>query len=116
MENNKLTKVSLTISLGGIFILLIFSQTQEIKNLSIKETLKRGEGDFVKITGKITRLTETQGLYILNLKDQTGEITVIVFKNKDKISLKENSFVEIEGETKEYENRMEIIANKLKII
>ena len=111
MQNTKLFKISLAISLLGIFLLLTILEYQTIPLYKIgdinKDLLERS----VRIQGSITSIKETQGLYILKVKD-TSTITIIVFK-EDPIDLKKNSLLEIEGKVAEYKETLEIIADKI---
>ena len=67
----------------------------------------------VKINGEITRVTETPGLYILTIKDETAEITSIIFK-EESINIQKGKEIEIEGQITLYEDKLEIIAKQIK--
>src|SRR3989344_7817544 len=101
MNDNSLLKLSLICSLIGIFILIIISERIDISQSNIANITKNDVDKSVKIKGYITRLTETPGLYIMNIKDSTAEITTIVFK-EDKINITRGSLVEVEWKVKEY--------------
>ena len=111
MNQTSLIKLSLTISLLGIFSLLTILEYSTIQLYQIKDINKDLLETKVKIQGTITNIKETPGLYILNIKD-TSIITVIIFK-EDPINIKKNSKVEIEGKVTEYNKELEIIADKI---
>ncbi len=105
-------KTSLIISLLGILILLIYSEnitlpTKNIQNITNKDVYKK-----IKIIGKLTRLTDLPGLMILNIKDNTEQMTVVVFK-EEKLNINKNDFLEIQGKVAEYRGELEIIAEKI---
>ena len=110
MEENTILKIALLVSLTGILVIIFISGSIEVKEYKIKEISKDLIDKEIKVSGIITRITETPGLLILNLKDSTGEITSIIFK-EDPINLTENQEIEIQGKVKEYKNKLEIEAN-----
>lgn len=107
--------MSFSLSLIGIFILLIVSETESKNIIDIKESLEKEVDQEVKIKGKITTLTETPGLILLNLKDNTGEIKALLFK-EEKINLQKSIQVEVTGIIKEYKNEKEIEISSIKRI
>ena len=114
MENHKLLKISLIISLIGTFSLLLILEYQEIPLYKIEQITKEQLETKVRIQGTILKIKETPGLYILDIRD-TKTITTIAFK-EEQINFKRNSFVEIEGKVQEYQNELEIIADKIILI
>ncbi len=115
MHEKTLLKISLITSLVGILILLIILDKIDISDSDIASINKTLIDKQVKIKGEITRTTETPGLYILNVKDNTGNIDIIIFK-EDKIELKKGDIVEIEGQITEYQDKLELIAKKVIIL
>jgi RecJ-like exonuclease len=107
-----LFKTSLTFALLGILLLLIYSEniTIEIKNIS--NITNKDMDKYVKVTGLVTRTTDTPGLFILNIKDKTSQIKVIIFK-EEKINIKQDDFLIIEGKVTEYKGELEIQAEKI---
>lgn len=59
-------------------------------------------------------LKETPGLYIINLKDSTGEIPIIVFKEDD-LNLTKNQLIEVQGIIVEYKDNPEVQAKTIKV-
>ena len=80
--------------------------THSLRN--IKENLD----DFVKVKGNIESFYETPGLYLINIVDDSGIITVVVFK-EDEINLIEVEFIEVMGSVVEYGDEIEIIAKEI---
>lgn len=114
MKDSTLLKLSIVCSLIGIFILLIISEKIDISKSNISAINKNTIDKKVKIKGYITSITETPGLYIMNIKDETGEITAIVFK-EEPLDIKKGSIVEVEGKVLEYNDKLEISADLIKI-
>lgn len=112
MDNKKLFDICLLLSLLGIFCLALLSENLELEEIPISNITYKMLDQRVKISGFITRVSETPGLYILNVEDNSSEITVIIFK-KENISLLKNSYVSIEGSISEYKNQTEIIAKEI---
>lgn len=111
MDNDRLFALCLISSMIGIFCLAIFLENYELKETPISNITKDLIDQKVRVTGFITKITETKGLYLLNLKND-GQINVLIFK-KENITLNKNSFVSIEGSVTEYENQTEIIAKRI---
>ena len=112
MKEKDLLKVSLVFSLIGILIIFILTGTLEARGYNIGDLNKDNVDDTVKVKGIITSYGETPGLYLINLKDDTGKITVIVFKDEE-IELQEGLKIEIVGQVTEYQDEIEIIAKEI---
>ncbi len=112
MEDSTLLKISLIISITGIFTLLFILEFSEVKPFQIKDITKKQLENQIKIQGEITSIKETPGLYILNVNDLTETITVIIFK-EDPLNIKKGMYIEVTGEVQEYKDELEIIADKI---
>ena len=112
MEEKTILKLSLAIAMTGIILLLFISETVEIKSYKIEDLTKKDAGKDVEVAGIITRVTETPGLFIFNIQDETGEITAILFKD-GKTNITANIHVEIQGEAQEYKGDIEIIVDQI---
>ncbi|MDD5650529.1 MAG: OB-fold nucleic acid binding domain-containing protein [Candidatus Nanoarchaeia archaeon] len=112
MENNQLFNLSLVVSIFGIFCLLLLAENLELKETPIKDINYKLMDQRVKTSGYIDRIFETKGLYLLDLKNNSSKITVLIFK-KENITLLKNSYVSVEGTVTEYKNQTEIIAKKV---
>jgi RecJ-like exonuclease len=115
MNEKTLLKISLIASLIGILILLIILDKIDISDSNINLINKTLIDKQVKIKGEVTRITETPGLYILNIKDNTGNIDIIIFK-ENKIDLEKGNIIQVEGQVTEYQNKIELIAKKVVIL
>jgi len=113
MKDETLLKISLCCTLLGILVILFIVENSEIPESNIGNITKDNLEQTVSVSGQITRITETPGLLILNLKDNTGEITAIIFK-EDNLTLQKNEIITIEGKIIEYNGELEIQADLLK--
>jgi len=107
MDEQTLFKLSLIISLTGLLLLMFISDSIEIKKYDIKDINNKLLEKTVKVSGIITRVTETPGLYIFDIRDKTGTITAIAFKDGF-VNLTKNEQVEIEGKIVKYKEKLEI--------
>lgn len=115
MQEKTLLKISLITSLVGILILLVILDKIDISDSNINQVNKTFLDKQVKIKGEITRITETPGLYIMNIKDNTGSIDVIIFK-EEKLELEKGNIIEVQGQVTEYQGKLELIAKKVVIL
>ncbi|MBI2106805.1 OB-fold nucleic acid binding domain-containing protein [Candidatus Woesearchaeota archaeon] len=115
MNESSLFKIALTVSLTGILILLLIVEYTDIKKVNISDIENMKEEEKIRVIGKINNVKETPGLYILDLQDDSGKISVIVFK-EEKLNISKGYKADIEGTVKEYQNKKELIANKIAIV
>jgi len=112
MKEKDLLKVSLIFSLIGIFIIFILTFTLEVDKYDIGSLSKDNLDETVKVKGVIEIFGESPGLYFITLKDDTGRIPIIVFKD-EKLELREGLELEIIGNVVEYQDKIEIIAKEI---
>ena len=116
MNENTLLKLSLIFSILGILIVLFISETVPVKLYEISEITEEKIDETVRIQGTVKRTSDTPEILIINLEDETGTITIILFKNDEEISLEKNQRVEIIGNVTEYKDQLEIVADQIKVI
>ena len=114
MQEKALLKIAMVCSLIGIFIILVIVERLEISESNISSINKNDLDEKVKIKGYINFVRETPGLLILNIQDDTGNITAIVFK-EDNMNLNKGDLIEIYGLVKEYKGNLEIEADSIKL-
>jgi aspartyl/asparaginyl-tRNA synthetase len=113
MKDSNLLKIAISFSLIGILAILLVSEFTPLPNTKISELQLKALNQKVKVYGQITSITETDKIFLLNLKDQTGEITILGFKDKN-ITLQKNQFIEVQGTLTEYKDRLEINTDLIK--
>ena len=52
---------------------------------------------------------------MINVKDDTGNIDVVVFKEEN-LELKEGDVIQVEGQVTEYQGKLEILAKRIIIL
>ena len=104
--------ISFIFSLIGILVVLLVSFVSSPKLYSISDLDKNDIDQVVRVRGNIESFHETPGLYLINLADDSGKITVVVFKN-DEMDLTEGMFVEVIGSVVEYGDQIEITAKEI---
>ncbi len=110
MDNQLLLKISLILSLIGIFTLLIISNLQPPVS-TIYELNKTKERKQIKLEGEIAWIREiNENFYLATLKDETGEIDLTL--NKE---IPINKQVEVIGELTIYNGKIQIQTKKIKL-
>ena len=113
MENTVLLKISIIISLVGILSMLFLAETLEVPLTKIKELEKKKIDEKIRVQGVIIQVKETPKAILFTLKDETGTITAIIFKEGSLI-LKKGQKVEVEGTLLEYQGKKEISVSWVK--
>ncbi len=116
MDENTLLKCSLLFCILGILAILFISETSSISLSKVSDITKENLEEKVRVEGYIKTIGDSPGLIILNLEDDNGTITVMLFKNEEEIALEKNQKVEIIGVLTEYKGQLEIIADQIKVI
>ena len=115
MKEKTLLKISVITAIVGLLVLLFILDRISLTNANISNLNKDNLDEKVKIKGELISIGETPGLYILTVKDFSGEITIVVFKDEP-LELKQGDVLEIEGQVANYKDKLEIIAKKITIL
>ncbi|MBW2993092.1 hypothetical protein KY317_00790 [Candidatus Woesearchaeota archaeon] len=113
MKEKTLLKTALICSIAGIIFLFFISEIIEIPEKQINEITEKDEN--VRIKGIVNRITEKEKVAYIEII-QPEEISVVIFKEKGNIELKEGEYVEVTGKTEEYKKEIQIIGNVVKKI
>lgn len=107
-------KISLSIAIVGIvalFFLVQFSNENTIKITDLKS------GQSAKISGMVTSVYVSKDNHVfLKVADNTGEISVIAFKNSNidtAYDLESGDQISVSGRVDEYKGSLEIIAKEI---
>ena len=104
-----LFKISLTISLAGIILLLLLANLLEPKLISISEINEKMLNEKVRIRGFIVNIEDKETFKILTIKDNSSSIEVLCeCKN---ISANQN--IEVIGRVQGYKGSLQIQADKI---
>jgi DNA/RNA endonuclease YhcR with UshA esterase domain len=112
MNENTLLNISLMSSIVGILLILFITENIEPPEYKIKDITNNDIDKLVKITGELSILKETEGLYLLKLFDGESSIVIVAFKNEE-IILNDNERVTIKGKIVEYNNEFELQAEEI---
>lgn len=112
MDEKILIVVAFIGSLAGILILFALSETIEYSEKTIEKINAERIEDMIKLNGEVTKVNNIGNITFISVR-QPSYIDVIVFDN---ISLFPGENVEIIGKSEEYNNKMEIIAHRIRVI
>ena len=116
MKEKTLIKIAFICGIIGLFILFIISDTIEIKEKNIDKINKANVEEDVKLIGTISKITNLDKVTFIEL-EQPATITIILFKDKNKnISLYNGDNIEIIGQIEEYNGKLEIIAQRIRVL
>jgi len=108
-------KISLIISIIGVFLLLLISNILEPKLIEIKNINKNLLDKKVRIQGEIINIKSynNSDFQIISVKDKTGKIDITI----DKIlNLKNNQTIIATGTITEYKQYLQIQADKIFLV
>ena len=114
MQDSKLFKTSLIISVIGTFLILLLSEYSEVELTNINDLNKEQLETRVKIKGTVISARETPGLYILSIRDSTATIPIIIFK-EEVLNIERGAQIKITGKLTEYKNNFEIVVEEITI-
>lgn len=114
MKETTLLKTALICSLLGLAVLYFISSKIEIGNYKPSQ-LNENIGDDVKLTGTITKISQSENAAFLEV-DYQSPVVVVLFTGNENLSLKVYDSIEVIGEVQEYKGKNEIIAQKVRVI
>jgi DNA/RNA endonuclease YhcR with UshA esterase domain len=118
MKEKSLLYISIVCSLIGLALLYFISQKIELKQTPINQINPDDTGKNVRLCGDITSKYVSKNKHVFfKLQDQTGEMNIVVFNNTAKninaYQLETNDTVCVIGSVDEYQNKLEIILQKI---
>ena len=116
MQEKTLLKVALIISILGLISVYLISDNIIIQEKTIERITLDNKDEFIKVKGTASKVIDTEKVTILKVT-QPQEITVVLFKGKNQTTkIQEGHQVEIFGKVDEYEDKLEIIAHRARIV
>ena len=116
MQEKTILKIALIVSLIGLLILYLISDNITIKQASIEKITLDNKDEMVKVRGIVSRLADTEKVTIMEIT-QPAEVTVVLFKGSNESTpIREGNEVEIIGKVDEYEGKLEIVAQRARVI
>ena len=107
-------RLALICSLVGIIALFFISENMKINEKNINEINKDNIGEDVRIKGIVSKSADRGKIILLDIV-QPETITIVLFKDHD-FNISTGTKVEITGEIDEFNGKMEIIGNEVKIL
>lgn len=112
MKDKLLIRISLIWSVLGILFLLLVAEYSEPSRINIIEA-EGNIGKIVVIVGEINSFSSKPTVTFIDVKDKTGEISVVSF---DKLQRPSCSSIEVTGKIDVYKGDLEIVADKIKCL
>ncbi|MFC1753880.1 hypothetical protein ACFL96_10915 [Thermoproteota archaeon] len=112
MKEKSLLKIALMCGLIGITIL--FFASGFIKNKEVTDITVIPEDSAVLMKGNIQRITRTNTTTFLTLKTTT--YTDIVMFKTNNVPIQKGDLIEIRGKTDKNQDKMQLIADEIRII
>jgi len=114
MKENLLIKICLLSVFIGI--IMMFLSTKLVHPKEIKIGYITEKYNYVEISGKITQIsTSKSGTTFLKIRDDSGIIDAVVFKNsiKNLEGIKSGQKIKVIGRPEKYKEKMEIIVSSI---
>jgi len=111
MEEKRLLRISLIISLIGIFFLLLLAKNLEPKQIGIKEINDNLLNQKVKIQGTILKIQDKTTFKILSVADATGKIDILCECKNNQFQV--NNTILVLGTLQDYKKNFQISADKI---
>ena len=116
MNEKTLLKTALIVSLLGLLTIYLISDNMPINEKNIEKITIENIDDFVKLRGIVNKVIDTEKVTIMEIT-QPQQMTVVLFKNENKtMQIQQGNEVEIFGKVDEYEGKLEIIADRLRVV
>jgi DNA/RNA endonuclease YhcR with UshA esterase domain len=116
MKETTLLKIALICSLLGLLILYLISDNTEIKEKNIEKITLDNKDEFVKLKGIVNNVVDTEKVVIMEIT-QPQQMIVVLFKDENKtMPIQQGNEVEVIGKVDEYEGKLEIIADRLRVV
>jgi RecG-like helicase len=115
LDDFALFKISLSFSIIGIFLLLIFSIQQEYLRIEIENVSKELIGKKVLITGIIEKEFLKNNVLIFWVSKNSKKIKGVIFNpsSEELFLIRKGSKVMLKGKIQEFKKELEIIVEKV---
>jgi len=122
LSDESLTKISFVITIVGVIALYFIVQTTEPNLTPLKDISHDMVGNYVKVVGAVKSISwHESGHLFITLRDEYDEIKVVMFSKEAKKfaelkEIKKDEQITIIGKIDEYENELEVVAEKIEIL
>jgi len=111
MKEDNVRFVAILMSVIGLAALMVYLAVVSIPITTVSEVSQKKEGAVVAVTGKITRLQETNRTATLTLT-HSCHISVLLFKDGP-LSLNEGQDVTVIAKIERYDGKNQLIAHRV---
>lgn len=116
MKEQTLLRIALICAIIGVVVLFFISDNIEINEKNIDKINKDNVGEDVKLKGTISKISNLEDVVFIEL-EKPATITVVVFKDNGKnLTLYKGDNVEIIGEIDEYNGKLEVIGQRIRVL
>ncbi len=112
MKEDTLKRIALIFGVLGVILLYLISSDLSVDEISIERITKDNIGERVKIKGSVSNLYGTNTTTFIEIS-QPASLTVVIFDN---ISIEQGDYIEVIGEIEEYNEDIEIIGKRVRVI
>lgn len=112
MNETFLLKLSFCVSVVGTIGLLMVDTLYAVKEVKINEITLKEVGKEVTLKAQVMKASVRSENLFVELADETGSITAVAFKSKER--LKKGEIIEVEAKIARYKGEPELIVTKLK--
>jgi len=112
MKENLLIILAFIGALFGLLVLFFLSETLTYEEKSIEKINSERLSEMIKIKGSISHVRHSDNITFITIA-QESTIDVVVF---DSIGVITGDYIEVIGLSEEYQNEMEIIGHRIRII
>lgn len=113
MQESTLEKIAFIVTIFGLLSIILITQNYKLEKIPISEIDDKDLDLEVYVEGYITKVVNTEGVTILNVKDDSGAIMVVAFGNDDSKKFSNGQKVSVRGKVQVYKGTLEIIANQV---
>lgn len=113
MKESLLLKISLICIMVGMPVLLFISQSIELSESNIAKITDANIGKISKVNGIVTRIMAKEGFSIIDV-ERKQIVKVVVFENMSK-DIEKGDWINAKGRLEEYKDKIELIADEIKI-
>ena len=114
MEDTTLLKISFIVAAIGVCILIILGNVITLEESNIAKLDKKSLDKNVKIKGYIQNIQTFGSIKIIEIEDNTGKISVVVFDNK--FYVKNGGIAEVEGKLTIREGKLQVNAETIRTV
>lgn len=114
MREETLMRICLIVALVGIVIMFSGNKITEPKIVMISDVTE--SENYVKLKGFVDRLQiSSSGTTFIKLKDESGDIDVVIFKDsiENVNEIKTGDLIEVLGKVQKYKGKLEVIASRI---